>query len=72
MYAKDMEKQLRMQELAATVVVRHLAVVLRAKRARQRLLKQSDIRLKRSKSFLKELIWMAKTLRYGREQISLD
>jgi hypothetical protein len=34
------------------------------------LLDQSYIR--RIDKFLKELIWMAKTLRQGREQISLD
>lgn len=35
-----------------------------------RLLEESYIR--RIDKFLKELIWMAKTLRHGREQISLD
>ena len=35
-----------------------------------RLLDESYIR--RIDKFLKELIWMAKTLRQGREQISLD
>jgi NAD(P)H-dependent FMN reductase len=38
--------------------------------ANGRLLDESYIR--RSEKFLKELIWMAKTLRQGREQISLD
>jgi len=28
--------------------------------------------LRRIDKFLKELIWMAKTLRYGREHVSLD
>jgi NAD(P)H-dependent FMN reductase len=31
-----------------------------------------DSYIRRIDKFLKELIWMAKTLRYGREQISLD
>jgi hypothetical protein len=35
-----------------------------------RLLDESFIR--RIDKFLKELIWMAKTLRHGREHISLD
>lgn len=35
-----------------------------------KLLDESYIR--RIDKFLKELIWMAKTLRHGREQISLD
>jgi len=31
-----------------------------------------DSYIRRIDKFLKELIWMAKTLRHGREQISLD
>jgi NAD(P)H-dependent FMN reductase len=33
---------------------------------------QDQAYLRRIDKFLKELIWMAKTLRYGREQVSLD
>lgn len=44
--------------------------VLKAFSAEGDLLDESYIR--RIDKFLKELVWMAKTLRYGREQISLD